>query len=54
MGHRRRFRCTNEQIKAVTGHRSDASLAPYVRAADQRRLAQQAMAKLIEQRTSEV
>jgi integrase len=40
--------CTNEQIKAITGHRSDASLAPYVRAADQKRLARQAMAKLIE------
>jgi integrase len=48
--------CTNEQIKAITGHRSDASLAPYVRAADQRRLAQQAMAKLTEVkvRTTEV
>jgi integrase len=48
--------CTNEQIKAITGHRSDASLAPYTRAADQRRLAQQAMAKLIEgeARTTEV
>jgi integrase len=40
--------CTNEQIKAITGHRSDSSLAPYVRAADQKRLARQAMAKLIE------
>lgn len=36
--------CTNEQIKAITGHRSDASLAPYTRAADQVRLARQAMA----------
>jgi hypothetical protein len=35
-------------IKSITGHSSDASLAPYVRAADQRRLAQQAMAKLID------
>jgi integrase len=35
---------TTEQIKAVTGHRSDASLAPYTRAADQVRLARQAMA----------
>jgi integrase len=48
--------CSNEQIKAITGHRSDAALAPYVRAADQRRLAQQAMTKLIEgeARTTEV
>jgi integrase len=40
--------CSNEQIKAFTGHRSDASLAPYIRAANQRRLAGQAMKKLIE------
>jgi integrase len=46
--------CSNEQIKAITGHRTDASLAPYVRRADQRRLAQQAMAKLIETRTTKV
>jgi integrase len=35
--------CSNEQIKAITGHRSDASLAPYTRAADQQRLARQAI-----------
>jgi integrase len=35
--------CSNEQIKAVTEHRSDASLAPYTRAADQQRLARQAI-----------
>ena len=35
--------CSNEQIKAITGHRSDSALAPYVRAADQRRLARQAL-----------
>ena len=40
--------CTNEQIKAITGHRSDASLAPYTRSADQVRLARQAMARLVE------
>ncbi|WP_316203360.1 tyrosine-type recombinase/integrase [Bradyrhizobium sp. SZCCHNS3051] len=40
--------CSNEQIKAITGHRSDASLAPYTRAADQVRLARQAMARLVE------
>jgi integrase len=34
---------TNEQIKARTGHRTDRSLAPYVRAADQKRLARQAL-----------
>ena len=37
---------TNEQIKAVTGHKSDASLAPYTKGADQQRLARQAMAQL--------
>jgi integrase len=35
--------CTNEQIKAITGHRSDSALAPYTRAADQQRLARQAL-----------
>jgi integrase len=35
--------CTNEQIKALTGHRSDSALAPYTRAADQQRLARQAL-----------
>jgi integrase len=40
--------CTNEQIKAITGHRSDSSLAPYTRAADQERLARQAMQMLVE------
>lgn len=39
--------CSNEQIKAITGHRSDASLAPYTRAADQQRLARQAIAMQI-------
>jgi hypothetical protein len=28
--------CSNEQIKAITGHRSDSALAPYTRAANQR------------------
>jgi integrase len=36
--------CTNEQIKAITGHRSDSSLRPYTRKADQAKLARQAMA----------
>jgi integrase len=35
---------SNEQIKAITGHRSDSALAPYVKAADQQRLARQALA----------
>jgi len=35
--------CSNEQIKAITGHRSDSALAPYKRAGDQRLLARQAM-----------
>jgi integrase len=39
--------CTTEMIKAITGHRSDSALAPYVRAADQRRLATEAMKRLI-------
>src|SRR5262249_22381689 len=34
--------CSNQQIKAITGHRSDASLAPYIRAAQQAQLARQA------------
>jgi integrase len=38
--------CTDEEIMAITGHRSRASLAVYTRGADQRRLARQAMAKL--------
>jgi integrase len=35
--------CSHQQIKAITGHRSDSALAPYIRAADQARLARQAM-----------
>ena len=35
--------CTTNQIRAVTGHRSLAQVEPYVRAADQRRLARQAL-----------
>jgi integrase len=35
--------CTTNQIRAITGHRSLAQLEPYVRAADQRRLARQAI-----------
>jgi integrase len=36
--------CSNKQIKAITGHRSDSSLAPYTKAADQQLLARQALA----------
>jgi integrase len=36
--------CTNEQIRAVTGHRSDSSLRTYTRKADQAKLARQALA----------
>lgn len=35
--------CSTDQIKAITGHRSLAEVAHYTRAADQQRLARQAM-----------
>jgi integrase len=38
--------CSSEQIKAITGHRSDSALAPYIREADQTRLARQAHERL--------
>lgn len=34
--------CTHEQIKSITGHRSDSALAPYIRKANKARLARQA------------
>jgi integrase len=34
--------CSSEQIKAITGHRSDSALAPYIRKANKARLARQA------------
>jgi integrase len=34
--------CSSEQIKAITGHRSDSALAPYIRRANKARLARQA------------
>jgi integrase len=37
--------CTNQQIKAVTGHKTDAEVSRYTAAADQERLATQAMQK---------
>ncbi|MET4701933.1 integrase [Constrictibacter sp. MBR-5] len=38
--------CSHEQIKAVTGHRTDAEVTRYVRAADQSRLAEQAFERM--------
>jgi integrase len=35
--------CTNQQIKAITGHRTDQEVSRYTAAADQERLAEQAM-----------
>ena len=39
--------CSTDQIRAITGHRSPTEVAHYTRSADQKRLAQQAMAMLI-------
>lgn len=39
--------CSNQQIKAITGHTTDAEVARYTAAADQERLAEQAMQSLI-------
>ena len=39
--------CSTDQIRAITGHRSVAEVAHYTRAADQQRLARQAMAMQI-------
>jgi integrase len=36
--------CSSEMIKAITGHRSDSALAPYIRKANKARLARQAKA----------
>lgn len=38
--------CTVDQVKAITGHRSLTEVARYTRAADQYRLARQAIEKL--------
>jgi integrase len=35
--------CTTDQVKAITGHRSLAEVARYTKAADQQRLARQAL-----------
>lgn len=39
--------CTDHEIMAITGHKSLREVARYTRAADQRKLAQNAMAKTI-------
>ena len=39
--------CTNEQIKAFGGHKSDRALAPYLRGANQQLLARQALAQML-------
>jgi integrase len=39
--------CSTDQIRAITGHRSVAEVARYTRAAEQQRLARQAMAMQI-------
>jgi integrase len=40
--------CSNEQIKAITGHKADSEVARYVKTADQRRLARQALSRQLE------
>jgi hypothetical protein len=46
--------CSTEQIKAITGHRSASEVARYTRAADQRRLARQAMSLLRAEREQDL
>ena len=43
--------CTTKQVAAVTGHKSLNEIERYTRAADQERLAQEAVAKLRRRRT---
>jgi integrase len=43
--------CSEEEIKAITGHRSSSEVARYIKARDQKRLAQSAAAKLKRART---
>lgn len=38
--------CSSEMIKAITGHRSDSALAPYIRKANKAKLAREAKAML--------
>jgi hypothetical protein len=44
--HRREDGCSNQQIKAITGHKTDREVSRYTAAADQVRLSDQAMAAL--------
>lgn len=39
--------CSNQEIKAITGHETEAEVTRYTKAADQKKLAQHAMGKLI-------
>jgi len=39
--------CSTDHIKAITGHKSMSEVARYTRAADQARLARQAMAMVL-------
>lgn len=43
--------CTNQQIKSITGHRTDSEVARYTAAASQSILAKQAMASLDEEKS---
>jgi hypothetical protein len=43
--------CTNEQIKAITGHTTESMVAYYTRGANQKSLAKEAMRKF-EQRVN--
>jgi integrase len=40
--------CTGHQIAAITGHASLSEVQQYTKAADRKRMAREAMAKLIE------
>ena len=40
--------CSNQEIKAITGHETEAEVTQYTKAADQKTLPQHAMGKLIE------
>jgi len=38
--------CSNQEIKAITGHKTEAEVTRYTKAADQRNLADLAMTKM--------
>lgn len=42
--------CSNQEIKAITGHETEAEVTRYTKAADQQRMAQNAIAKLVSSR----